>query len=610
MRSSARRRPVSWGSMASRSCARRRRGRSSARSAPEHGDLATNSAMVLDEAAREAAARGRRGARRRRSRATRSSRSAEVAGPGFVNLRLHARRSTRSSARSSARALGTAARLPAPASASTSSSSAPTRPGPCTSATRPRRHLRRRRRAPARGDGQPRHARVLRQRLRQPGRGCSPTACSRASEGRDAPEEGYKGRVRRRARALAPETNDPAALDGDRDALARTCVELDAPRAPRVGHVPRHQADPRGPRRRVRRLVQRGVAPPLGARRRRRRASSRRAATSCGRTARCSSSRGTRTRTTRTASSRRATAPTPTSRSDIAYHADKIARGYDRLITSSAPTTTATSRESATPSRRSGSESSALRGAPLPARLHLPRGGEPVKISKRAGNIVTVEEVIDEIDEAAGVARAPGRDALRFFFLSRTRQHERRVRPRSREEEARSTTPSSTSSTATRGSARSSARRRRSGIVPRRPLRRPPGRSSPTPTSSPSRSASPSSPTSCATRRRCASRTRWSSTCRSWRVSSRATSPASRTDPILPQASQREVAGWEASWDFGKTSARLAWIEAIRTVYAAALALLGIAAPRADGPAEGRQRAGRRRGSRRRCRTLKKWRSA
>ena len=50
-------------------------------------------------------------------------------------------------------------------------------------------------------------------------------------------------------------------------------------------------------------------------------------------------------------------------------------------------------------------------------------------------------------------------------------------------------------------------------------------------------------------------------------------------DPILPMASTREVAGWEASWDRAKTEARLAWIEAIRRVYRDALGLLGMTAP-------------------------------
>src|SRR5262249_6500639 len=42
-----------------------------------------------------------------------------------------------------------------------------------------------------------------------------------------------------------------------------------------------------------------------------------------------------------------------------------------------------------------------------------------VKMGKRAGNIVTIDEVMDEIDDAAGREGA-GADALRFFFLSRS----------------------------------------------------------------------------------------------------------------------------------------------------------------------------------------------
>ena len=47
------------------------------------------------------------------------------------------------------------------------------------------------------------------------------------------------------------------------------------------------------------------------------------------------------------------------------------------------------------------------------------KAGELVKSSKRAGNFVTAEEVMEEIDDAAG-RKGAGRDALRFFFLSRS----------------------------------------------------------------------------------------------------------------------------------------------------------------------------------------------
>jgi arginyl-tRNA synthetase len=56
-------------------------------------------------------------------------------------------------------------------------------------------------------------------------------------------------------------------------------------------------------------------------------------------------------------------------------------------------------------------------------------------------------------------------------------------------------------------------------------------------------------------------------------------------DAILPQSWQTSELGWEAQWDKTKTLARLAWVDAIRTVYGSGLSLLGISAPeRMDRP--------------------------
>ena len=41
--------------------------------------------------------------------------------------------------------------------------------------------------------------------------------------------------------------------------------------------------------------------------------------------------------------------------------------------------------------------------------VRLPRGGEPVRMGKRAGEFVTLREVVEEV----------GADATRFFFLMR-----------------------------------------------------------------------------------------------------------------------------------------------------------------------------------------------
>jgi len=52
-----------------------------------------------------------------------------------------------------------------------------------------------------------------------------------------------------------------------------------------------------------------------------------------------------------------------------------------------------------------------------------------------------------------------------------------------------------------------------------------------------------------------------------------------KDDPVLPQQRHMAVEGWEAKWDWDKTRARLLWIDAIRIVYGAGLVLLGITAP-------------------------------
>jgi arginyl-tRNA synthetase len=54
-------------------------------------------------------------------------------------------------------------------------------------------------------------------------------------------------------------------------------------------------------------------------------------------------------------------------------------------------------------------------------------------------------------------------------------------------------------------------------------------------------------------------------------------------DTILPQERQR-IGDWHATWDWQKTAARLHWIEAVAQVMHGALALLGVSAPEAMAP--------------------------
>ncbi|HTI82202.1 MAG TPA: arginine--tRNA ligase, partial [Acetobacteraceae bacterium] len=94
---------------------------------------------------------------------------------------------------------------------------------------------------------------------------------------------------------------------------------------------------------------------------------------------------------------------------DIAYHADKINRGFDVLIDvlgadhggyvkrmNAAVAALATNRD-------------VTFEAVLCQIVHIMRGGEPVRMSKRAGTYITLRDLIDEV----------GKDVVRFIMLTR-----------------------------------------------------------------------------------------------------------------------------------------------------------------------------------------------
>jgi len=93
---------------------------------------------------------------------------------------------------------------------------------------------------------------------------------------------------------------------------------------------------------------------------------------------------------------------------DIAYHADKHERGFDRLID-------VWGADHGGYVRRVQAAMQALTGRPncpevmLVQMVNLMRAGKPVRMSKRAGTFITLREVVDEV----------GRDAVRFNFLTR-----------------------------------------------------------------------------------------------------------------------------------------------------------------------------------------------
>ena len=100
---------------------------------------------------------------------------------------------------------------------------------------------------------------------------------------------------------------------------------------------------------------------------------------------------------------------------DVAYHLDKFRRGFAHVLNVQG------SDHHSTVSRvRAGLQALDMKvpegypGYALHKMVKVMRGGEEVKMSKRAGDYVTVRDLIDEV----------GRDAVRYFFLMRTLETE------------------------------------------------------------------------------------------------------------------------------------------------------------------------------------------
>jgi arginyl-tRNA synthetase len=262
--------------------------------------------------------------------------------------------------------------------------------------------------------------------------------------------------------------------------------------------------------------------------------------------------------------------------SDIAYFADKIGRGYDRLIY-----ILGADHHGTVPRLRNAMKALGFeveRFEPLLYQLvFIMKGGSVLKSSKRAGNIVTVDEVMDEIDEAA-FRKGAGRDALRFFFLSRSAN----VNIEFDMDLAKKKSLDNPVFYVQYGHARLCSILRKAieiGIQPA-PAHVPWAK-----LTHPDELAMaqhlgdfPAAVADAAALREPHRIVHYvQELARAFQ--SYFTQRKAEDDPILPPASVRAVPGWERTWDHEKTAARLAWIEAIRIVYAAGLGLLGVSAP-------------------------------
>jgi arginyl-tRNA synthetase len=268
--------------------------------------------------------------------------------------------------------------------------------------------------------------------------------------------------------------------------------------------------------------------------------------------------------------------------SDIAYLADKIGRGYDRLIY-----VLGADHHGTLPRLKNAMLALGLPLERFEALLFqlvfITKGGEAVKMSKRQGQFVTVNEVVNEIDEAAG-RKGAGADALRFFFLSRSANSNVDFDV----ELAKKASLDNPVFYVQYGHARLSSILRKAaeiGLPPRTSL---PGAAW----------ASLVHPDELAIAALLSEFPSVVETAAAERAPHRivfyvqelAQSFQSyftrlKDDPILPRATERSRPEWEKTWDRDKTQARLAWIEAIRSVYSGALGLLGVSAPeRMDRP--------------------------
>jgi len=270
--------------------------------------------------------------------------------------------------------------------------------------------------------------------------------------------------------------------------------------------------------------------------------------------------------------------------SDIAYFQNKMRRGYDRLLI-----VLGADHHGYVARIKNALEALGLPSERFEAMLYqlvfIIQGGELAKSSKREGKVVRTDEVLAEIDAAAG-RKGAGADAVRFFFLSRA--------PGSQVEFdvdlAKKASLDNPVFYVQYGHARLCSilrKAKEAGLAaPARPTAEVWSKLT--------------APEELALAAKVAEWPIVLDEAAKLREPHRVVFYAQelardfqsyftrfKKDPIVPPESVRAAAGWEKTWDLDKTRARLAWIEAIRAVYAGALGTLGVHAPeRMDRPAD------------------------
>lgn len=263
--------------------------------------------------------------------------------------------------------------------------------------------------------------------------------------------------------------------------------------------------------------------------------------------------------------------------SDIAYHADKVDRGYTRIIN-----VLGADHHGYTARIRNVMQALGLPKDRFEVILFqlvsLLKDGKPFKIGKRLGNFITCDEVIEEIDEALG--EGAGTDALRYFYLSRRTEN-----PVDLDIDiAKKATIDNPVIYLQYGHARFCSLLRKAkdiGLAPAaydaklleeklvHPLELSSLQRLGTFPRVVKQAANDLSPTNIIQFLKDMAEDfngYWTQTYQ-------------EKDPILPPDKLRAEPGWEQRWDFDKTRARLLWVDEMRKVYATGLALVGIRAP-------------------------------
>src|SRR6202012_132701 len=98
---------------------------------------------------------------------------------------------------------------------------------------------------------------------------------------------------------------------------------------------------------------------------------------------------------------------------DIAYHYDKVKRGF-MLMINVLGTEHGVYLERMRPSIAAFSDGKAQLDVIFNNIVKIFKNGEPVKLSKRSGNLITLREMVEQV----------GAGAVRFFMLTRTPESE------------------------------------------------------------------------------------------------------------------------------------------------------------------------------------------